>query len=104
VDKLTVKVDARERDIIALNRLVKSLENTISDKIFTSPLAVNFNKINATSIERMLDHRRENTPVTVIGYLLPNTNEVREWYFNCTQTEHDTLVEKFIEYMKESHA
>lgn len=61
---------------------------------------IDFDKLRVFSIERSKDHR------TVIGYLITKyeevgdycceTDTIKEWYFDCSQAQHNKLVDKFL--------
>lgn len=70
--------------------------------VATSSFAVDFETMNAFSIERLIEN---STSKTVIGYLttdrvageMGNTEKktVREWTFYCSHEEHERLVKEF---------
>lgn len=58
--------------------------------------SVDFNTLNAFSIERMV---KDHGPCTIIGYY-PDPNEkskekVKEWYIYCDDAVHENLVKQF---------
>lgn len=57
--------------------------------------AVDWKSLDAFSIER---HTRDVVPITVIGYW--SDEEVKEWSFYCSLTEHERLVKEFNIYIK----
>ena len=77
-----------------LNQLKKDLE----DKARSCSVAVDFEMMDAFSIERM---QEQGVGRTVIGYLksLPDTDpDVGEWTLYCNEEMHEKLVKEFIEY------
>lgn len=65
---------------------------------------IDFDKLNVFSIERSKDHR------TVIGYFITKyeevgdycceTENIKEWYLDCSQAQHNKVVEKFLHWKK----
>jgi hypothetical protein len=60
------------------------------DDIEDCQFQINFKAINAFSIERAVNDKREHT---VIAYL--TDNGIQSWYFTCSRKTHDRLTEEF---------
>ena len=76
--------------------LKKSLVQIARD----SEVQIDFVKMNAFSIERLVDNK--DLPQTVIGYFLTQgdgTKELREWFIQCNDTTHARLVSEFKDYV-----
>ena len=94
-----------DREIASLEKhieeLKKQLEEISENKLIAnkkivadSPVAIDFQKMNAFSIERMLSDDG-NEVMTTIGYIV--NGEVKEWYLNCSQEIHNELVKLFLQ-------
>lgn len=76
--------------------LKKSLVQIARD----SEVQIDFVKMNAFSIERLVDSK--DLPQTVIGYFLTQgdgAKELREWFIQCNDTTHARLVTEFKDYV-----
>lgn len=71
---------------------LKTVIDGLNDTIYNSPVAFDWSKVEAFSIERGCT---ENRPQTIIGYFLPGTTEVAEWFLNVNDEEHNKLVQEF---------
>lgn len=87
-------VSAYERQI---NEQKKTLDDIkirvveeIDERLSKCNFSFNFKKINAFSVERI---NKDGSLCTIIGYLLGE--EVRQWYFYCSDEMHNSLVEEF---------
>jgi hypothetical protein len=92
-------IDRRDDDINNLQFRVKQLEqekiDSIKNDVNTSEFKIDWNKMDAFSIERMGDHQ---SAYTVIGYYMTdehNVKHVHEWKFYCSQEQHNKLAEEF---------
>lgn len=95
--------DYREK-IQELKAEIERLNSFNEQKARTTPMQVDFAKMNAFSIERQLVPSGKE-PVTVIGYWnlgLPGNNTVGGWLLYCSDETHNRLVEEFNAYMKGS--
>lgn len=72
------------------NKLKEEKYKQISECNFS----VNFKKLKAVSIERLIHEDRE---ITNIGYLCEVSNEIKEWMFFCSRETHQRLVIEFNE-------
>jgi hypothetical protein len=107
--------DTSKSDLIKENEVLKTevegLKKVISDinkAIQSSEFSVDFEEMNAFSIERFVNN---NNPCTLIGYFIDEPVVVDEkmvgskkvlnqWYLYCTQERHSELVVQFNAYMK----
>lgn len=93
-------VDTKQQRIEDLERLLKDKENQIetllTNELESAIFEVNFEVMNAFSIERIT---REGKNETIIGYLRPN-GDIGEWVLQCSITEHNRLVQKFVDYVE----
>lgn len=85
---------------LAANRLqeLNQLKTDLENKSRSCSVAVDFEMMDAFSIERMHEN---GVGRTVIGYLksLPDTDpDVGEWTLYCNEEIHEKLVKEFIEY------
>lgn len=55
--------------------------------------ALDFKKLNAISIERLVDINNRTT--TSIGYLVEGRTDVQEWTYRCNLATHQRLVQEF---------
>jgi hypothetical protein len=108
-------------DISEQNRRIDSLENELTrkcnelvmlkDKIEdltdasrSSTFFFDFTAVKAFSVERNIGVG--GMPNTIIGYLLPVVSEgnvhhdVKEWYLNCDDKQHESIVKSFKESRK----
>jgi uncharacterized protein Veg len=77
------------------DRLRKQKKDAVQEDVSTSTFVIDWNNMNAFSVERMGDH---NEAYTIIGYW--NKNEsgiayVAEWKFYCSQEQHEKLAKEF---------
>ena len=114
------KVRELQREVERLKQLVKSHEvaynelaaiydkrnKDLDDASRELPVTLNFDAINAFSVERLM---KNNKPVTVIGYFvnephaagdtIVSAQKVKEWYLHCNDTVHKDIVKQFNECM-----
>ena len=100
IDNLTniVKAAQDARDYYA--RELHELRLELSQAARSSPMQVDFRKMNAFSIERI---QGEEGVITVIGYkhnVTANKVEIKEWRLECNDETHNRLVAEFNEYRK----
>ena len=60
---------------------------------------IDFDGINAVSIERLLYTNDDCIPITIIMYNLDTANELKEMMFKCSDKQHNRLVSEFKEYL-----
>jgi hypothetical protein len=94
ITEMNKKIDKLENIVIDLYRKDKPLSAVKNDY----PVCVDFNKMNAVSIERMYDPETYEIS-TVIGYMKPN-GEIGEWFLNITDEQHEDLTYQFEEIIK----
>jgi hypothetical protein len=80
------------------DRLIKMLHEQIDNRIVRSACEIDFNVINAFSVERNVN---DNRPCTIIGYFIDNSTAPLEWYLFCSDDQHHKIVTQFKEH-KES--
>ncbi len=86
----------RDQRIELLQEQLANLRSEQAQAVADSSFAVDFNRMRAYSIERIIQDGR---PVTVIGHWCgPNDENVGEWSFHCNQATHEQLVEQFRQY------
>lgn len=101
--KTLLKVKQLESDLVDRDQRIELLQEQLADlrselakAAADSSFAVDFNRMNAYSIERIIQN---GLPVTVIGHWCgPNDENVGEWNFHCNQDTHEQLVEQFRQY------
>lgn len=70
------------------------------DSAVNSEMQVDFEKMNAFSIERIYDDKHP--PATIIGYKHKVSElevQIKEWNLACSQATHDRLVKEFNQYI-----
>ena len=91
----------------------KAYKDRLDDEYSKASYALDWEKMNAFSIERMMEH---GIPKTVIGYItqeplittsgndenqiITEKDIVREWTLYCSHEEHQRLVKEFNDYVK----
>lgn len=102
------RAERLEKKVAALEAVIKRHNDDVyaaaRKDVATSPFTVDFESMNAFSVERMLDNTGASTK-TVIGYFTTdrvasetgNTEKktVHEWTFYCSHEEHERLVKEF---------
>lgn len=86
ISELEALIENQKRVIEEQNRIIDSF----NDKNYNAESIVNWDNINAFSVER-------NGNKTVVGYYLfdEGKNKVKEWYFNCSVERHQEIVNQF---------
>ena len=96
---LTQKREDQEReDKLKAEAEARMLENEQRN----APVSIDWGKINAFSIERVLEHGNKG-PATIIGYTVENQNRspiIKEWVLYCSMERHEELVKQFNEQMR----
>lgn len=96
IKRLKADLEDRDQRIELLQEQLAALRSEQDKAVVDCGLAVDWNRMNAFSIERMMQDGR---PMTVIGYWEgPNDENVGEWSFRCNQDTHERLVEEFRQY------
>lgn len=99
--RLRNRVDELERDATHREATIKMLQEYRSSEAANSDMQVDFERMRAFSIERLVDDK--GVPHTVIGYVLrvsPEDQQIKEWKLECNQQTHDRLVAEFRNTMK----
>ena len=113
IDKALKKIQSLEREKINLQERIKEYKTRTEDEYSKASYALDWKKMNAFSIERMMEH---GIPKTVIGYItqeplittsgndenqiITEKDIVREWTLYCSHEEHQRLVKEFNDYVK----
>ena len=99
IEQLQTDVYRLESANKALNDRIRQMElekvDAIKTDVNSSAFEINWNKMDAFSIERMGDH---NSAYTVIGHHMTDENNVKhihEWKFYCSQEQHNKLAKEF---------
>jgi len=103
VELLEIKVESLEGKLEDAKKQIEYLElekeRILSEKRYLVEecgFEVDFNKMNAFSIERLLKNSRE---TTCIGYFKQEQVQVPgEWQFECSKITHERLVKEFLDY------
>ena len=77
------------------DRLRQQKRDAVAEDVKTSSFIIDWNNMDAFSIERMGDF---NEAYTIIGYWSKNENDVdyvAEWKFYCSQEQHEKLAKEF---------
>jgi hypothetical protein len=86
----------RDQRIELLQEQLAALRSEQAKAVADSSFAVDFNRMGAYSIERIIQNGR---PVTVVGHWTgPNDENAGEWFFHCNQDTHERLVDEFRQY------
>lgn len=86
----------RDQRIELLQEQLAALRSEQAKAVADSGFAVDWNRMGAYSIERIIQDGRA---VTVVGHWTgPNDENVGEWCFHCNQATHERLVEEFLQY------
>ena len=106
VERLEQLVNAHEVAYNELAAIYDKRNKDLDDASRELPVTLNFDAINAFSVERLMQN---NKPVTVIGYFvnerIPDDNrivtvqKVKEWYLYCNDKVHKDIVKQFNDYM-----
>lgn len=94
-------------EIKALNNHIKDLDKFIElsnkkliDEVAVQEMIIDFNNIDAFSVERCL---RDNVKRTVVGFWLRDVKNVKsqhEWHLECNEETHNKIVNAFKDSMK----
>lgn len=71
-----------------------------SEEVYGASVEIDFEGMNAVSIERISSDDTVYGTRTIIGYMTPNNSQLAEWYIYCNMDTHNYLVEKFRQYLK----
>lgn len=94
-------------DLTTQNTMLKSANETLKQQFESlkskedttvQPMSIDFNKLDAFSIERNGD---KHEPCTIIGHFMTNAEGVKttaEWYLYCSPKIHNQLVSEFNEF------
>lgn len=77
---------------------IARLNDQIKQSIIDSPIYFDFKNVKVFSIERLSNEKTGWKTNTSIGFILsngPDCFKVHEWYFECSQAQHDKLVADF---------
>ena len=109
------KPDTSKSELVAENlklkaelEQLKGVLDKVNKEMQSSEFAVDFEEMNAFSIERYVNG---NVPCTLIGYFIDepvvaedkkigSKKVLNQWYLYCTQERHTELVDQFKVYMK----
>lgn len=94
--RLKSRIDVLERDATHREATIKMLQEYNTSEAANSDMQVDFIRMRAFSIERMINDK--GIPYTVIGYTFkasPEDQQVKEWMLECNQQTHDRLVAEF---------
>lgn len=97
-----------ERQKLAIKALRQQAKDALATDVATSSFSVDFEEMNAFSIERM---EKNGGVITVIGHSADQTTwdtsgnattvtDVKEWSLYCSHDEHEKLVAEFNAYKK----
>lgn len=98
IEKLEREVEYHKRLAEHATKEVTELQQAINDNARAATPSLDFDKMDAFSIERM---RKDGMPYTVIGYLksLPEEPpDIGEWVLHCSDEHHERLVREFNQY------
>lgn len=96
IKRLWADLEDRDQRIELLQEQLADLRNEQAKAVADSGFAVDFNRMGAYSIERIIQDGR---PVTVVGHWTgPNNENANEWWLHCNQDTHERLVEQFRQY------
>lgn len=105
IDELEIELTRKCNEVTEL----KSKLDKIKSESRSATFVFDFNSVKAFSVERNIGN--EGIPVTIIGYMLEEPvvvsegetttkDVVREWYLNCDEKQHETLVQAFRDSIK----
>ena len=101
LNKYQTGENQRQNDLDREERLKAEAEFKRQEELQrNAPVSVDWNKMNAFSIERIHNHKGSETTTTNIGYFLTTSNGaqlVKEWVFYCSLERHEELVKQFNE-------
>ncbi len=99
VQELKGRIEIRDNEIKMLHAQINEMQlakvDEIKADVNSSDFEINWDEMNAFSIERMGDHQ---SAYTVIGYYMKDehgVNHVHEWKFYCSQEQHNKLAKEF---------
>lgn len=95
LDYTKEQLDYKNKQIAELQAKIESL---YSEELEQCDFEIDFKAMNAFSIERNTNSKGR--AYTIIGYLKEDSNEMGEWNFFCSLTQHQKLAEQFRKYMK----
>ena len=103
IKQLEAALLKRDEDIACLQKEIKQLKEQSEQEVRDSAVSVDWHRMRAFSIERMLDGGKQ--IATVIGYLKPHPDRedadlVGEWWLYCNAETHDRLVAEFNNYRR----
>jgi hypothetical protein len=88
-------LETRRAEINDLRSLLKGEQAKVRDE----ECVFDFKMMKAFSVERQWKWN-DSGPVTIIGYIKPETQEIGEWHLYCNSLQHERLVAEFKKAMK----
>jgi hypothetical protein len=76
-----------------LSKEYETIKNQTYNDIAECDFSVDFKKMNACSIERLLSN--DNREVTIIGFIPKDCQGIKKWMLHCSRETHNALVEVF---------
>lgn len=97
-EKMKEDLKQRDTEILTLKHSLKRITDVRDEAIKNCGFSIDFENLNAFSIERMVQDEKEKTS---IGYFV--NGKVCEWCFFCSRETHERLVREFNEYVAKKH-
>ena len=103
IKQLEAALLKRDEDIACLQKEIKQLKEQSEQEVRDSAVSVDWHRMRAFSIERLLD--RDGKICTVVGFFKPNPDRddadmIAEWFIYCNAETHDRLVAEFNNYRR----
>ena len=103
ITALKATLEQRDETIAGLQNQINQIKEQSEQEVSNSAVSVDWHRMRAFSIERMLDGGKQ--IATVIGYLKPHPDRedadlVGEWWLYCNAETHDRLVAEFNNYRR----
>ena len=103
ITALKATLEQRDETIAGLQNQINQMKEQSDREVRDSAVSVDWHRMRAFSIERLLDGGKQ--IATVIGYLKPcpekaDTDMVGEWWLYCNAETHDRLVAEFNNYRR----
>lgn len=73
------------------------LKSDIEKELDSSSFAIDFEKMNIVSIERVI---KNNKSLTLFGYI-DKDEKLKEWVFFCSLAQHENIVDEYRRYLKD---
>mgnify|MGYP006266861419 FL=1 len=103
ITALKATLEQRDETIAGLQNQINQIKEQSEQEVRDSAVSVDWHRMRAFSIERLLD--RDGKICTVVGFFKPNPDRedadmIAQWWLYCNAETHDRLVAEFNNYRR----